>query len=143
MEVMLWFFICILILIVLCLSIKIHLMQKAAMEISNALKYSDGDLSISLSEKGEILFSNHASHLNELHAMQLFNRYYTVESAENSTGLGLSIAKDLTEKMNGEITASWKNGIFCIFIFFPDNKPAVIPYGFCPASITSQSLRRH
>lgn len=86
--------------------------------VSNALKYSDGDLNISLSEKGEILFSNHASRLNELHAMQLFNRYYTVESAENSTGLGLSIAKELTEKMNGEITAGWENGIFCIFIYF-------------------------
>lgn len=103
----------------------IHFLNKHALSrifgniISNAVKYSDGDFNISLSEKGEILFSNHASRLNELHAMQLFNRYYTVESAENSTGFGLSIAKELTEKMNGEITASWKDGIFCIFIYFP------------------------
>lgn len=87
--------------------------------IGNAIKYSDGDLTISLSEDGEILFSNHASGLNELQAMQLLNRYYTVESAGKSTGLGLSIAKELTEKMNGKIAVRFLDGILSISILFP------------------------
>lgn len=87
--------------------------------LSNAIKYSDGDLTVSLSESGEIRFSNHASNLNELQAMQLFNRYYTVESAGKSTGLGLSIAKELTEKMNGEIDISFMDGVLSISIQFP------------------------
>lgn len=87
--------------------------------ISNAVKYSDGDLNISLSEGGEILFSNHASGLNDLQAMQLLNRYYTVESAGHSTGLGLSIAKELTEKMNGKIAVRFHDGILSISILFP------------------------
>ncbi|MDE7479180.1 MAG: HAMP domain-containing histidine kinase, partial [Lachnospiraceae bacterium] len=48
--------------------------------ISNAIKYSDGDLHISLSDQGEIVFANHAAALDNLQAMQLFNRYYTVEN---------------------------------------------------------------
>ena len=87
--------------------------------ISNAMKYSDGDLTVSLSKEGEILFSNHASGLNELQAMQLLNRYYTVESAGQSTGLGLSIARELTEKMNGKIAVRFLDGILSISILFP------------------------
>ena len=87
--------------------------------ISNAMKYSDGDLTVSLSKEGEILFSNHASGLNELQAMQLLNRYYTVESARQSTGLGLSIARELTEKMNGKIAVRFLDGILSISILFP------------------------
>ncbi|MDE5824636.1 MAG: HAMP domain-containing histidine kinase [Lachnospiraceae bacterium] len=86
--------------------------------ISNALKYSDGDLKITLSEQGEIMFANHADALDELQVMQLFERYYTVETAAKSTGLGLSIAKELTEQMHGIITAQYEDGVLCICIRF-------------------------
>lgn len=86
--------------------------------ISNAIKYSDGDLEITLSENGEISFSNHASKLNELQVMRLFDRFYTVESASKSTGLGLSIAKELTEQMNGTIRAEYHNHVLCISLYF-------------------------
>ena len=86
--------------------------------ISNALKYSDGDLKITLSEQGEIMFANHAAALDELQVMQLFERYYTVETAAKSTGLGLSIAKELTEQMNGTITAQYESGMLRICICF-------------------------
>ncbi|MDE6999842.1 MAG: HAMP domain-containing histidine kinase, partial [Lachnospiraceae bacterium] len=69
--------------------------------ISNALKYSDGDLEITLSEQGEIVFANHAASLDELQVMRLFDRYYTVENAVGATGLGLSIARELTGQMGG------------------------------------------
>lgn len=87
--------------------------------ISNAIKYSDGDLEITLRESGEIIFSNHASHLDEVQAGRLFDRFYTVETASaNSTGLGLSIARALTEQMGGKIDAAYKNGILYVRVIF-------------------------
>lgn len=85
--------------------------------LSNAAKYSDGDLKITMSESGIITFSNHASALDELSAAQLFGRYFTVENTQISTGLGLSIAKLLTEQMGGQITAEYK-GILSIRLSF-------------------------
>ncbi len=75
--------------------------------ISNALKYSDGDFSIFMDESGDILFSNTARNLNPVIAGKLFDRFYTVEASRNSSGLGLSIAKLLTEQVGGTITANY------------------------------------
>lgn len=86
--------------------------------IGNAIKYSDGDLAITLSENGTITFSNHTSKLDETQAGKLFNRFFTVENAEKSTGLGLSIAKILTEEMNGAITAKYDKSVLSIRIAF-------------------------
>lgn len=88
--------------------------------ISNAIKYSDGDLRITLSEAGEILFSNHASGLTEVEVGKLFERFYTVNNARKSTGLGLSIAKMLMEEMGGTITAYYSEEVISIRIFFPE-----------------------
>ena len=73
--------------------------------LNNALKYSDGDLAITLKDDGEIIFSNTASALNEVQVGKLFDRFFTVEAARNSNGLGLSIAKTLVEQMGGSIFA--------------------------------------
>lgn len=75
--------------------------------ISNAIKYSDGDLSVVMSADGTVTFSNTAKNLNAVTVGRLFDRFYTVEASRNSTGLGLSIAKVLTERMNGTIKASY------------------------------------
>ena len=79
--------------------------------LSNAVKYSGSDLEICLTEDGTITCANTAPHLNPLQAEQLFDRYYTVETVsapncEKSTGLGLSIARLLTERLGGEISAA-------------------------------------
>lgn len=87
--------------------------------ISNAIKYSDGDLNITLHEDGEIVFSNSASRLDEIQVGKLFDRFYTVETAKKSTGLGLSIAKALTEQMNGNIKAKLSDGVIYIYVSFP------------------------
>ncbi|WP_279073541.1 sensor histidine kinase [Amedibacillus dolichus] len=86
--------------------------------LNNAIKYSNGDLEVTLSENGEIRFINHASDLSEIEVGKLFDRFYTVNNAGNSTGLGLSISKALVEKMNGTISAEYHDGMLTICILF-------------------------
>ena len=87
--------------------------------LSNAAKYSAGDLIITLTEDGCIRFANSAPDLDNIQLEKLFDRFYTVENARKSTGLGLSIAKLLTERMNGEISANLQAGRLCITVQFP------------------------
>lgn len=89
--------------------------------ISNAIKYSDGDLEICLTDTGKIIFSNSASNLTDMEVERLFDRFYTVENARKSTGLGLSISRILIDKMNGEISAQYKNGRLSICVQLPEN----------------------
>lgn len=88
--------------------------------ISNAIKYSDGDMKITLSENGEITFSNKAYGLDEIQVGRLFDRFYTVETARKSTGLGLAISKTLIEDMNGTISAEYENGRLSIHILLSE-----------------------
>ena len=86
--------------------------------LNNAVKYSDGDLKIKLLPTGEIIFENTAKTLSSVKAEQLFDRFFTVKTSSNSTGLGLSIAKNLVERMNGNITADYKDNMLKINIWF-------------------------
>lgn len=87
--------------------------------LSNAVKYSDGDLCVFLTGQGEITFANHAKNLGGVQAERLFDRFYTVETARHASGLGLSIAKLLTEQMGGSITANYYDGMLSISVSFP------------------------
>ncbi|MBR1863625.1 MAG: HAMP domain-containing histidine kinase [Ruminococcus sp.] len=87
--------------------------------MNNAVKYSDGDLIIRLSETGEITFSNSAKELSAVEVEQLFDRFYTVESARNSTGLGLSIVRTLAQRMGASASAAYENGVLTVSIIFP------------------------
>lgn len=52
---------------------------------------------------------NTAKSLSTVEVGRLFDRFYTVEASRSSTGLGLSIAKVLTERMGGTISAQYQN----------------------------------
>lgn len=86
--------------------------------MGNAIKYSDGDFYVSLLPEGRIVFRNRADKLDEIAVGHLFDRFYTVESASVSTGLGLSIAKNLTEEMGGHIEACYAHGELKIELYF-------------------------
>lgn len=86
--------------------------------IGNALKYSDGDFCVRMGEEGQVTFSNRAKDLNSLIVGRLFDRFYTVEVSRSSTGLGLSIAKLLTERMGGRILANYNEGRLIITLNF-------------------------
>ena len=88
--------------------------------LNNALKYSDGDLKVCLDDDGRVLFSNTAFGMDEIQVGKLFDRFFTVESARDSTGLGLSIAKALVEQMDGRIWAKYKGEQLYIYLEFPD-----------------------
>ena len=82
--------------------------------IDNAIKYIP--FFKTTVENGKIVFSNHTSDLNEIQIGKLFDRFYTVNTARKSTGLGLSIAKALIEKMDGNISADYSNNVLSIII---------------------------
>lgn len=100
---------------------KQALMRIFSNVISNALKYSAGDLAVFLTADGTIHFQNHAPGLDALSTAKLFDRFYTVESArpQGSTGLGLSIARTLAEEMDGSMRAAYADGVLDIVIAFP------------------------
>lgn len=90
--------------------------------ISNAIKYSDGDFAVTLTPDGTVTFANTAAALTSVDVGKLFDRFFTVDSARKSTGLGLSIAKLLTERMHGSIGAEYAEGKLVITVRFLETK---------------------
>ena len=86
--------------------------------ISNEIKYSDEFLEIKLNKNGKIIFRNKTKNLDKTSVEKIFDRYYTVENAKKSTGIGLSIAKQLVELNNGTISANYDDGYLIIEIYF-------------------------
>ena len=86
--------------------------------LSNVLKYSSGDFKVELKNNGEIIFSNKATSLDATTVQKIFDRYFTVENAKKSTGLGLAIAKQLVELNSGSIEANFIKDMLTIKIKF-------------------------
>ncbi len=92
---------------------SLHLNQLAHILIDNAVKYSSPDttvkLSLSKSDSAvEFSVNNFGSVIPEDELEHIFDRFYRAEKSRTTKGygLGLSIAKRITEEMNGRLTAS-------------------------------------
>lgn len=91
--------------------------------ISNALSHGEGSYSISLKETDEgyrFTMANGASKMTQDDAEKVFERYFTKDAVRSSSnsGLGLTISKNLTERMGGSIKAFLNEGIFTIEVLF-------------------------
>lgn len=91
--------------------------------IRNALVHGHKGISLELfEEKGKAVFrcSNDVAHPEEIDIERVFSRFYKADSARThtSTGLGLSIAKGLVERMDGEIRAELEGERFVVEILF-------------------------
>ena len=76
---------------------------------SNASKYAEGTLHVTLGQDGTVITENYASQLTPVLVSKMFDKYFTVNDGKNSTGIGLSIARDLVSENGGTIHAELQN----------------------------------
>lgn len=87
--------------------------------LNNALKYSDGDLTVELGADGLFRISNTSYALSDVEVEKLFDRFFTVETARsNAGGLGLSIVKTFAQRMDCPLRGYYKNNKLVIEIMF-------------------------
>lgn len=89
-----------------------------SVDVNNSTDFLKARLSVSLLAEGTIIFRNRAQNLDRVSVERLFDRFYTVETGRNATGLGLSIAKHLVERMGGSISAAYIEGELVIMLQF-------------------------
>ncbi len=91
--------------------------------IKNSLVHSKSMVEVKLFREGDstvFLCSNDTENPEDIDVSQVFDRFYKADKARTaaSAGLGLAIAKQMTEKMNGSISASLNGDIFTITVKF-------------------------
>lgn len=93
--------------------------QLTTILLDNANKYSvgDGNIFLNLTCAGRhitLSVSNDSEELSEEQLSHLFDRFYTLDKSRNAeksgNGLGLSIAKMISQTHGGDISASYSNG---------------------------------
>ena len=95
--------------------------------IKNSFEHSYSEIKIKLENsvgRAVLVCSNNVDDEDNIEITQVFDRFYKsdVSRTQSSTGLGLSIAKGLTEKMGGTISASLEDGMFSITVIFDIEK---------------------
>jgi len=92
--------------------------------IKNVLDHGGRSVGISLSAmEGQVCVTvqNRVAHPEEIDVSRIFERFYKADPARSrtSTGLGMAIARELTEYMNGSISASLEENIFQLKLQIP------------------------
>jgi len=82
--------------------------------LKNACVHGKEYIHVRLEDGGTIEVANKADFLAQFDIESLFERFYTADASRTSknTGLGLAIAKELTERMGAQITASVEGELF-------------------------------
>lgn len=98
--------------------------------IDNALKYSQDEIEVRISDKNgeaEITVKDYGAGISKEDQQRIFDRFYRVDKARSrdtgGTGLGLSIAKTIVEAHQGNVSVKSKKGEgseFTIRIPLPD-----------------------
>lgn len=91
--------------------------------LKNSIEHGKSHLSIVLAasdNKVHICFENDYLASEPIDAEKVFERFYKADGARNrtSTGLGLSIAKELVQRLDGSIASDVQNDIFTISVIF-------------------------
>ncbi len=89
--------------------------------LQNASKYSLGDFKIEVSNVDDFVtltFSNYAENISDEDILRLFDKFYTVDRSRTykSTGIGLYIARELSIKMDANLSVEYNKNILQ-FIF--------------------------
>ena len=92
--------------------------------LKNALVHGTGDYEMSLLTEDQyavIRVSNRTDSIESSDIDYIFDRFYTtdISRSRKTTGLGLAIVKELTQQMNGKVSAALDGTIFSIEIRLP------------------------
>lgn len=93
--------------------------------LTNAIRYSHGDIRISLSQAPEgditLCMENTVDEEALPDVNRMFDRFYTGDAArmQGSTGLGLAVVKLLAERLGGEVSARLEGNWLAVTLLFP------------------------
>ena len=91
--------------------------KRTILIVDDDIANSGGDLIVHLTSDGAVTFENSAPDVDRVSTERLFDRFFTVRGA--TTGLGLSIAGLLRERMGGIVQAEWHAGRLTVRVRFP------------------------
>lgn len=91
--------------------------------LKNCIEHGNNHFSVRLinaNDTIQIYFENDYQTQEPIDGSKVFNRFYKADEARSktSTGLGLSIAKELVERLNGSIKSNVQNNTFVISVSF-------------------------
>lgn len=88
--------------------------------ISNAIRYSTGQIAFSITENKAVSLNIFNTVSSAVDTEKIFYKFYRADASRNGdgAGLGLYICRKLVEEMNGTISASYKAGGLTIHIVF-------------------------
>ena len=72
--------------------------------------------------EGRMEWINSAGSLRPVDVEKLFDRYYTVNTGRQATGLGLTIAKGLAEQQGGTLQGELRGGHLILTLSFPPER---------------------